>query len=173
MITVIFKDCKTFSQKIYNKMLYDLPLHRIKCTCGKSACLIFYGHYSRKVKFFSVLLTILVQRVLCKECGRTHAILPSLLVPYSRIPLKDQKDILYCLETHAPVESILERNILVDENSVKYILRQFLRHWKQRLLSAGLSLTDPLDVSCIPLYQRQFMQIHRTPNTLFSPTNTA
>ena len=67
----------------------------------------------------------------------------------------------------------MQNNLLIDENNVKYIIRQFKKHWKQRLLSAALNIMDSLTVPCLAVYSRQFMQIHRTPNKLCTCTNTA
>ena len=117
----------------------------------------------------SSFLCLLVQRVLCTECRHTHALLPSLLVPYSQATLKDQQDIICALEDHRPADDVMQRNLLIDENNVKYILRQFRSHWRQRLLSIGLSVSGSLPVPCLSLYRRQFMQIHRTRNILFVP----
>lgn len=169
MITIYSKDCNIFSQDFYNQVINDLPLHTIQCTCGKSGCLIRYGHYSRNIKFLSNLLCLIIQRLWCKECHKTHALIPSLLVPYSQVTLQDQQEIIACMEQGKPVIHILHRNYLVDECNVKYIIRQYRRHWKQRLKSIGKSLSDSLTIPCLSFYSRQFMQIRRTPNILFGP----
>ena len=145
----------------------QLQLHMVKCTCGRSGCLIRYGHYRRHVKIMSDLLCLIVQRVRCKECGTSHALIPSVLVPYSQIPLGDQQEILERVENGVSPEPVLNRNILIDENNVKYIIRQFRQHWKQRILSLGLSLSDPLTVPSLAAFSRQFMQIHRTGTSFF------
>lgn len=171
MITVLFKDCNSFSQNSYDLAVDQLQLHMVKCTCGRSGCLIRYGHYRRHVKFMSDLLCLIVQRVWCKECGTSHALIPSVLVPYSQIPLEDQQEILECVENGVSPEPVMDRNILIDENNVKYIVRQFRRHWKQRILSLGLSLKEQLTIPSLAVFSRQFMQVHRTRNILISPTN--
>lgn len=173
MITVLFKDYNTFSQDSYDSAVDELQLHTVKCTCGKSGCLIRHGHYCRQVKLMSDLLCLIVQRVRCKECGTSHALIPSVLVPYSQIPLEDQQEILECIENGVSPEPVMDRNLLVDENNVKYIIRQFRKHWKQRLFSLGLSLKDQLTIPSLAVFSRQFMQIHRTRNILLSATNTS
>lgn len=173
MITVIFKDCNDFSQNIYDCKINGLQIHRIECTCGKKGCLIRYGHYKRSVKFRSVWILLSVQRVLCKHCGVSHALIPSLLVPYSQATLHDQQQILDCLDKGRGFGEVMESNILIDENNIKYIIRQFKKHWKQRLLSAALDILDDLTAPCLYIYSRQFMQIHRIRNKLCTCTNTA
>ena len=167
MITVLFENCNSFSQNSYDQTVDQLQLHMVRCTCGRSGCLIRYGHYRRHAKIMSDFLCLIVQRVWCKECGTSHALIPSVLVPYSQIPLEDQQEILACVENGVSPEPVMDRNILIDENNVKYIIRQFRRHWKQRILSLGLSLSDHLTVPSLAAFSRQFMQIHRTRNILF------
>ena len=92
----------------------------------------------------------------------------SVIVPYSQVMLQDQQDILNAHQSAKPVETILERNLLIDENTVKYIIRQYRIHWKERLAALGLSLLDELIIPCFADYSRQFMQIRHTPNILYS-----
>ena len=172
MITVLMEDCNGFSQDLYKKLIDGLQLHMVECTCGKKGCLIFFGHYRRTVKYLSNTIRLCIQRVCCKECGKTNALLPSLLVPYSQIPLRDQQEILHAMACGSSPEPVMERNNLVDENHIKYIFSQFKKHWRQRLLSLGLSLLDDLTSPCLETFLRQFMQIHRTRNRLCSFTNT-
>ncbi len=173
MITVIVQDDNPISQEFYDKVIADVQLHAVTCTCGKRGCLIRYGHYTRTVKYRSESILLSVQRVMCLECHTTHAILLSLIVPYSQIPLEDQQKILKDISDGRSPESVMDRNLLIDENNVKYIIRQYRMHWKQRLLSIGMTLRDSLTVPCLQAFFRQFMQIHRTRNQICPFTNTA
>ena len=172
MITVLMEDCNGFSQDLYKKLTDNLQLHLVECTCGRKGGLIFFGHYRRRVKYLSNMLHICIQRVCCKECRKTNALIPSLLVPYSQIPLRDQQEILHAMDSASSPEPVMERNNLIDENHIKYIFSQFKKHWKQRLLSLSLSLLEELTSPCLEVFSRQFMQIHRTRNKLCSFTNT-
>lgn len=172
MITVPLDDCNDFSQDSYKKLIGSLKLHMVECTCTKKGCLIFFGHYYRTVKYLSHTIRLCIQRVYCKKCEKTNALFPSLLVPYSQIPLRDQQEILQAMDTGSSPELVMERNNLIDENHIKYLFSQFKKHWKQRLLSLGLSILDDLTPPCLSAFSRQFMQIHRTRNILCSFTNT-
>lgn len=88
----------------------------------------FYGGYTRSVKQDGELVKLRIRRVVCSECGSTHALLLSEIVPYSRTLLADQADII----SGCPV-AVMERNPLLDENCVHSILRQFKKHWEQTL----------------------------------------
>lgn len=111
-------------------------------------------------------------------CSVQNALFPmpsfrSILVPYSQIPLHDQQQILDCTEKGMDTGTVMENNLLIDENNIKHIIRQFRKHWRQRLLSAALNILDDLTAPCLRVYSRQFMQIHRTRNKLCTYTNTA
>ncbi len=175
MITVIFKECNGFSQKEYDRMVDGLQLHRVECTCGKGGCLIRHGRYERSVKLGQDPdpLRLSVQRVRCKECGATHALIPSTLVPYSQITLRDQQRILDLAERGLALEPVMEENPLIDESNIGHVIRQFRRHWRQRLLSLALGILDSLTVPCLSNYSRQFMQIRCTPNKLCTCTHIA
>lgn len=172
MITVLMDDCNGFSQDLYDKLINSLQLHMVECTCGKKGCLIFYGHYKRNFKYFSDMIRLSVQRVWCKACRKANSLLPSPALPYSQIPCRDQQEIIHAVSSGASPVPVMLRNNLIDENHVKYILRMFKQHWKQRILSLGLPVTDHLTVPCLSAFSRQFMQIHRTRNKLCTFTNT-
>lgn len=63
----------------------------------------------------------------------------------------------------------MERNPLVDEGSLRYILCQFRKYWQQKLLSQNIALEPfaALVKQSFSHFKRQFMQIKSTPNTLF------
>lgn len=169
MITIPIEDCNTFSQKIYDEYIFALQLHMMKCKCGHCGCLVFYGHYTRHLKLLGFFLTLIIQRVRCSFCGRTHALIPSLIVPYSQVPREDQQEILELDAAGRSVEPVLEKNCLIDESHARHILRRFKRHWKERILSLGLTLHDRLTEACLSVYSLQFMQVRRTWNSYFSP----
>ncbi|MBR6643833.1 MAG: hypothetical protein IKL28_09275 [Lachnospiraceae bacterium] len=58
----------------------------------------------------------------------------------------------------------------MDESNLRFVIRQFRKHWKQRILAAGITLSGSLVPSCFDHYLRQFMQIKNTENILFVNT---
>ncbi len=171
MITILVNNCNHISQSLYNQILESVEITKLTCpTCGQTGSFIYYGRYDRKVKNGHKTITLNVQRCRCKYCGKTHALLLSALVPYSRITLADQKEILIIDKKGASFDSFLNDNSeTIDENTVKYIIRKYKRHWEQRILALGLSLEDELCIPCLEHYSRQFMQIKSTPNQIFIP----
>ena len=148
-------------------IVFSLPLDRMECTCGESGSLIFYGFYKRSVKYYGTVLILRIQRVRCRKCGKTHAILLSSLVPYSQISTQDQQQIIIDASTTGSCSNVMDCNPLIDENNARHILRRFRRYWQERIRSLGLLVTDELVRPCFSHFSRQFMQIRRIPNALF------
>ena len=153
-------------QTKYEKCLEEMELHRIVCPCcGKAGCLIRYGCYSRTIRYLCERVILTVQRLFCNHCRKTHALLPDLIVPYSQVPLEDQRDAILC------PEEVLERNDLIDEGEIYRLRKNYRKVWKQRLLSAGIRLDAELTLNCFRYFRMQFMQIRRGCCGLFaSPT---
>ena len=151
-------------------MVEELQLHQLTCTCGHCGDMRKYGHYERTVWIQSEEILLRIQRVQCAHCGRTHAILPDTLVPYSRIPLEDQRQIILSCEANEDCESVQQANFFIGDHMVLYIWRKYRWHWKQKLLAEGISLVGELTKDCFRCYARQFMQIRCTPNIFFSPS---
>ena len=173
MITVSVDFCNPISQKFYDDVINSLQFHRLSCPCGHSGCLTIHGYYDRTVKSRDCDLLLHICRVICSECGHTHALLLSSIVPYSQISLPDQMDILDHALSDGDFSAIMDATPSIDESSIRSVIRRFRRHWKQRLLSEAilLSLSTDFIRACFSAFGRQFMQIKSTPNILFlTPT---
>ena len=169
MITVETENYNHISQDFYNKTIASLNLNLILCTCGHSGCLIRYGSYKRSIQLPDEVLSLSVVRVYCKAYGHTHALLLSSMVPYSQIPLILHVHLIHAHEHRTGFQNILAEQCCVDENNLKSMIRNYRLHWKQRLLSMRLPLSDipSLISGCFSRFSRQFMQIKSTPNKLF------
>ncbi len=168
MITIFSDKIKCFSQNNYNNLIESLPYHRLSCTCGQKGQLIKHGYYSRSIKLSEGLLKLSILRVRCKSCKKTHAILPSWIIPYSRILFHDHLTIIYFYLHHLSFEPIMLSNLLIDESNIRYIINQYLAHWRERIASFNGLLNTSLTKSCFIYFSRGFMQIKCTPNILFS-----
>ena len=172
MITILTQNCNLISQSFYDSVINRIPFHQLTCSCGHSACMTIHGYYHRSIKLPDGTLRLRICRVRCCECGRTHSLLLSSIVPYSQIRTCDQQQICIAYEQHLSTVSACDSNPELDENNVKSILRNYRRHWRERLKSLRIRLSPliPLIRSCFADYSAQFMQIHRGPNKLFSYT---
>lgn len=169
MITVKTEKYNLISQDFYNKTINSLDLSLVSCTCGHSGCLIRYGSYKRNVQLKDKTITLSIVRVYCNACGHTHALLLSSMIPYSQIPLNVQLSAIHAYESGHSLEHILTDHCFIDENNLKAVIRSYRLHWKERLHSAGLAVSEwfSLVSGCFSHFSRQFMQIKTTVNKLF------
>ena len=169
MITLFDDNYNDISQTYYDKVVYGIQLHQLTCSCGRSACLSFHASYERTVKNSDGCIRLKICRVICSECGSTHALLLSSIVPYSQIPVVCQHKIILDRAASSDVNDICNHFENIDENNVKYVLRNYKKHWEQRLICEKISLAQLSDLiqSCFSYYSVAFMQIHRGFNSLF------
>ena len=62
--------------------------------CRASGCLIRWGTYERSARTGDANYCILVQRVRCKACGRTHSLLPDFLHPHRHYVIHLLQDVI-------------------------------------------------------------------------------
>lgn len=173
MITVSVDFCNPISQNFYDDVINSLQFHQLTCPCGHSGCLTIHGYYDRTVKAGNSDIRLHICRVICSECGCTHALLPSSIVPYSQVSLPDQVSIIEHAQSDSDFSAVMDSTPSIDESCVRSLIRRFRRHWEQRLLSEGLLLSLGMNFveCCFYAFRRQFMQIKSTPNILFlTPT---
>lgn len=159
-------------QEIYNSVTACLNLHQLSCSCSRSACLSVHAYYHRTLKTPAGPVRMRIMRVICRECGKTHAILPSFIVPYSQIPAPIQAEIAQHCDSSRGFSSLMDRCPCIDESSIRSVIRSYLLHWKERLASSFLPLLPfaSLVSGCFHFHRRQFMQIKKTVNVLFQGT---
>lgn len=172
MITLYVEENNPLTPDFYNNVITNLQFHRLRCSCGQAGCLTVHAYYLRHIKVPGGRLSFRICRVRCSSCGRTHALLLSSMVPYSQISLKDQATIIDAYESERPTAENLKHLDSVDESNFRYVIRQYLKHWKQRLLSERISIHPLSDMimNCFHAFGCQFMQIHCTLNLIFSHT---
>ncbi len=169
-IHVFIEKIKSFSQKNYNKIINDFSFHKLSCTCKQKGSLIKHGYYNRSIKTPEGLIKLSIIRVYCKNCKKTHPILLSWIIPYSRILYHDQVAIIHAYLNHLFFEPIMLSKLLIDERNIRSIIHHYFSHWKERIASFGGVLFLSMVKLCFKYFVRQFMQIKCTPNILFMET---
>lgn len=159
---------ESITQAVYDEIIQRLAFHKLSCICGCHGDFVRHGYYNRSVKAALRSRVIRILRVRCKSCGKTHALLPECLVPYSSVPLKVHVEILRAFMAGQSTQPIMEATPIIDESTIGYIIRQFKRHWLPRLASFQIPLDKNIVPACFRTFGRQFMQIKCTPNLLFS-----
>lgn len=76
------------------KEIYIPPIYGCKF-CGYEGMLHRHGYYSRNVITKYYIKRIDILRVKCPSCGKTHAVLPSFLIPYYQYSLDFIFECLY------------------------------------------------------------------------------
>lgn len=129
----------------YNDSVDNMNPYALQCSCGCKGGCIKYGKYKKLVDKYE----IFIQRVLCKTCKITHAILPTFIVPYERMPL----------------DYILDMTLNYDcVNSADYELKRYKRiykEWDVRLKSIEIKDSDDINsviTFCAYYFNMCFMQ---------------
>lgn len=158
MIQFISDNFKTISQESYNSLVDNLNIHSLTCTCNKQGACCLWGSYSRFICVDNITFSLRVQRVRCMNCLRTHALLPTAMIPYFRTLLYDVLDILQSKEDTQKLEAIMIR-LEIDESLVRFIIKRYKHYWKEVLQSHKLQLkTKDLSKHCFFRFNKQFMQ---------------
>lgn len=168
MITNLNIKIKHLTQDNYNKFIKNIDFHKLSCSCGMSGQLIKHAYYNRHIKTPEGVITLTILRVKCTCCGKTHAIFPEIIVPYSQILLTDHISIINAYNNDSSFEPIMMSNEFIDESNISYIIKQYLRYWKERLISFKIPLDFNISKQCLKLFKQQFMQIKCIPNIAFS-----
>lgn len=71
------------NQSTYNTIIDSIHLDSIICTSCSHHDWAFHASYSRKIDILDHDYQIIITRVICKHCGKTHAILVQGMVPFS------------------------------------------------------------------------------------------
>lgn len=149
---------KNFNQNVDKYFNYIDSYDFITCTCpscNSIGTLIKHGFYSRRIKINNVIKNLTVLRVKCKECGKTHAVLPSFVIPYlltsindAVMVIKNELDISKCYST-------------------KHLLKKSYSLWINRVLSfcdnISVVLNDlhSLVIECSKRFEMCFLQNHQ------------
>lgn len=158
---MIICQCHTvndLSQVYYDQVVLGLDRSLIQCPDCKQLGFYVNSYYEHSFKLAGSpdKTVILIMQVICKTCGKTHAVLLSSMIPWSQISLQDTLIILK-LEPSSPGT---ENNPLISHEDRVRLRRAFRLFWKERLKAFNISIDDSLSNTCIFHHHRQFMQIH-------------
>ena len=100
----------------------------IECPNCQSDKLIRYGTYERNIGIQGEYKKINIKRVMCKECGKTHALIPSFILPFYQ---NERSFILYGLskvvvESKGVVE--VSRKLEISRQELYNLVKRFKSH---------------------------------------------
>lgn len=156
MLTYQVDDFKSFSQKFYEECLSRIDFFSVQCTCRHKGCLKRHGFYKRNVKTDNGIVTLKILRVRCSECGKTHAVLLSSMVPFSQISVPDQFDIIL-----GDDQRVMDNNPDINESSCSHIRKSYRSFFSEFLKGENVPLSDIRQIIsvCLSKLRRQFMQM--------------
>lgn len=156
-----------FTQETYDNILAYINFKEEKCSCGAKGSLVKIGCYSRFYKTSTKRICIKIQRVMCKHCGKTHAVFVECMVPSSMLLVSTQIEMLRSYYNHS-LDEFLANYPSIDRPNVFYIVKNYERKWKKYLESAGLTLTSnekEITDYFLEKHHIQFMQMKRHLNS--------
>ena len=116
----------------------------IECPCCGSDKLISYGSYERNVVVYNTYTKIKIKRVMCKGCGKTHAIIPYFLIPYYQY----EKTFIYrvCIEIINKEIGIcnLPSKVKISRQVLYQWMKVFVIHVRYLLTTLSKSLKESL-----------------------------
>ena len=121
------ESCNDYLHKLIQNYEETDNFEYIICSHCGSDKLIKYGVYERNIGIYGVYETIKIKRVMCKECGHTHAIIPSFILPFF------QNALVFVLMAIEQIE--VEERCVVNVSNEINITRQLLYFWITRFNS--------------------------------------
>jgi hypothetical protein len=103
------------------------------CTCGWTGGLHRYGGYDRPYISNGQTEILWVQRIRCSYCGKTHALLPAHLIPYSRTPAEVKMQIVLAMGKKEKQEQIMAVYPDLEERDFRRIRRDYHKSWESRI----------------------------------------
>ncbi len=141
MIRLFSQLCKCFKQisfkneiTTFDKYVSSVNIDALVCPfCGAKHALSSFASYKRHLVTYDNntaqdnILTIL--RYICSSCGRTHALLPSVIVPYMSFSFKFTVSLIhdYLVHKYHSVEAMCEHYGIAISTFYR-ILRKFKEH---------------------------------------------
>ena len=116
----------------------------IECPCCGSDKLISYGGYERNVVVYNTYTKVKIKRVMCKECGKTHSLIPYFLTPYYQY----EKTFIYrvCIEKILKEVGICELalSVKISRQVLYQWMKMFVIHLRYLLTTLSTTLKESL-----------------------------
>lgn len=156
MITLIREKDNTINDFCVNISEYytnmeQLISYKVECGCGIKGSCIKYGRYKRILIINDKEEIVWIQRIYCKHCKKTHAIIPKFIAPYERVPFN------YILDLVLEFKDKESSN--ADYELIRYI--NIFKKWEKRIKSICISISDGINkviTFCAYNFKMCFMQ---------------
>ena len=138
-------------------MIKKIKFHEIKCTCcGNTDCFIFYGKYSRSNPYTPD-KKIKIQRIQCNCCKINHAIIPSCLIPYTKLTFEDTVIAYHIIASNDSFNSeILSAHPTISLQDIYYLKKSF--HIWEKVIAGFSTISEE---SMFHIFKSSFELTHR------------
>ena len=132
MIVLYSKKSNTNFKKQIQIYLNTANFNNLECPNCHSHNFIRWGHYERNILFFSNVRIIIessvikIQRVMCKSCNKTHALLPFGIIPYKQFTDEVISKIFLELTNNSLEE--ISNKYFIDHSIIKKWINQYRYH---------------------------------------------
>lgn len=151
---------KKISEMI-QEFIDDIEVKCLICPKCETANAVKHGYYERYLRTALGMVKIKVLRIKCLKCGKTHAVLPLFVVPYSWTMLRHQIMIIRGQKREA-----MEQLTSLCESEIYYIKKQYRKYWEQKILSESIQFDESISERCFDVFGKQFMQIRGAYNCI-------
>lgn len=166
MITLkVEKINSEFNQKFYDDCISQIDIHTLSCSCNSHDNVI-HGYYQRKVRTDKGNIMLRVIRVRCKNCGKTHAVLISLIIPYKSVSLKTSIRII----RRENIKSLMIDNNEIDEQVIYRIRKVFNERYKKWMSLSKITFEDDLVLKSYIDFKSNFLQVRKGIYCLIMPS---
>lgn len=132
-ITVAIELLNEYYDRFLESRELKKALKNWACTCGRTGGMHRFGGYVRPYVANGQTEILWVQRIRCSYCGKTHALLPAHLVPYSRNPAEVQMQIILAMGQKEKQEQIMAVYPDLEERDFRRIRRDYHKSWESRI----------------------------------------
>lgn len=87
------------NQKIYYKIISSIDFNSIPCDSCSHSNWVYHSSYLRFIDFLDHRFKIKIVRVICRHCGKSHAILVEQMIPFSSLSHSDIINVLSHYDT--------------------------------------------------------------------------
>ena len=139
----------------YEKIIINLEVKQLKCpNCG-SCDMERHGYYKRYIIINGIKYPIRILRIRCKECGKTHAVLPSFVVPYLHYPIEELSTMIIKLDNNEKLD--------LYDHEIRQV-KKIYKLWMKKIRSLEVRISDKLSELIkvfSSTFKRCYMQIHQ------------
>lgn len=143
IITYLGRNVKDYKE---NFLRYLDGLNRICPECGGEV--VYHATYERRVHIDEMDECITIQRVLCKECRITHAVIPDFIRPYKHYSASDCEMVLRDIDNGISAEHV-ETNASVST----------IRRWRAEFREKGSQVAGALKALLFRLYDKAINEV--------------